>query len=158
MDELAKRDRYRLIVDKSRNVLHILDNARNGETIDSFAVSTGMNYEDKGCSGITEPGIYKVGDIVESWDMKWDRDPSIKHPYGTHLAYLYQLQDGEWKDTNKALHGTGRPHLVGTNSTHGCISTYNWRMLQLVEQYIETGTILEVKENMNEQNKPQVNT
>jgi lipoprotein-anchoring transpeptidase ErfK/SrfK len=109
--------RYRIIVDLSQLMLHLLE----GDTVvKSYPVGIGT------IASASPEGLFKI----------INKQPNPGGPFGVFWMGLSKPHYG--------IHGTNRPDSIGKRSSHGCIRMHNADVLDLAAK-VSVGTEVRIR-------------
>ncbi|MBN1374428.1 L,D-transpeptidase [Candidatus Dojkabacteria bacterium] len=91
------------------------------ETIYVYRVATGA------AENPTPVGVWKI--------VKYYEDFELSSLYGPCLLKLNYFDGRTWIPTERALHGTNTPDIIGSPESFGCIYHYNDDILKICELF-----------------------
>ena len=128
----------KIVVDKSDNVLKVLDAA--GKLVAQFPVTTGSGHDPLPIGTWKIQGAAYNPSFHYNPDLFWDADAKDEK------ATLPPGPNGPvgvvWLDLDKehyGIHGTPRPETIGKTESHGCIRLTNWDAARLA-MMVKPGT------------------
>lgn len=137
-----KSDLLFVKVDKQKLTLSII--AKNGNIVKEFpvAVGTGIGNKQKKGDMKTPEGIFKVQEIVDAHDWKYDfTDDSLGLVKGAYGPWFIRLDVPGQRGIG--IHGTFDNSTIGKRISHGCVRMRN-EDVEFLKKMVTVGTLVEI--------------
>lgn len=70
---------------------------------------------------------------ADVWKIRAEQYDGLAPIYGDCILHLNVRSGDQWVHTNRALHGTNTPDIIGTPKSLGCVYHYNEDILEVCE-------------------------